>query len=66
MIQSGSVINMCWLFHKWDKWSDIYEEVWQKQAVTYGYPVGDPFQYIRKTQKRVCNRCGKIEIRYID
>lgn len=53
----------CLLFHKWSKWEELHEP----DTVTYIgriYPKdmrGKTFHIIRHYQRRVCERCGRVE-----
>jgi hypothetical protein len=52
----------CW-FHKWGKWEPY---TWQgtKTAVGVLYPsdiIGKSFPCTEQRQKRVCERCGKMQ-----
>ena len=50
-------INMCFLFHKWPKWSDVKTETWHNARWNN--------DYTREYQERTCEKCGKYEKRYI-
>lgn len=50
---------MC-LFHKWGKWSEESEEFWAKIRISDGFQI----PYSRWVQLRVCEKCGKLQVRY--
>lgn len=54
----------CW--HKWEKWSEIKYEQWEKRTTLAGITVEDPRQYLRQIQDRICKKCGKYQKRYIN
>lgn len=54
---------MCW--HKWGKWGNQEEEVWKQYSHIHGVMIGEPRQHMRVSQTRTCEKCGKIEKRFI-
>ena len=55
---------MCILFHKWPKWSKLKEERW-KHIVEAAVNEIKEIKYVRRSQERVCEKCGKHDKRYI-
>lgn len=55
---------MC-LFHKWGKWSEVKEEVWERRKSLGGIET-DRYTYVRRCQERYCEKCGKHSQRYLD
>lgn len=51
---------MSWCWHKWGKWSEPETETWSQY-----YSLIKVRDYLRYSQTRVCEKCGKIEKRYI-
>ena len=57
---------MCqgYLFHKWSKWQQFQEE-----GIDHGWvwkPVNPGIPYRKNKQRRVCERCGKVQEETID
>jgi hypothetical protein len=52
---------MCLLFHKWSKWGPVRKESWSR----FVYITGRIFQTTKSVQDRICEKCGKIEKRYL-
>ena len=46
---------MC-IFHKWGKWVEHVEEM-----VSVNMKTGIKHDYLEKRQKRICEKCGKVE-----
>jgi len=57
---------MCFLFHKWGKWGDTTEEEWTKAYILNGIRISEKIDFIRISQVRICERCGKVQRRYLD
>ena len=53
---------MCWLFHKWSKWSQ-----YERAVVIYPGLIapkeirGKEIHAVEQRQKRVCSVCGKVQ-----
>jgi hypothetical protein len=54
------VRKMCFLFHKWGKWSEVRFETFMRRCDN-----GKEYQYIKESQLRTCLKCEKIQKRYI-
>ncbi len=56
-------MKQCLLFHKWNKWEEFHEP----STVTYVgliYPKdmrGKTFNTVLHYQRRICERCGKVD-----
>lgn len=46
----------CFLFHKWGKW-----EQYEKRIVTYVYKTQEKFDSSEQRQRRICEKCGKMQ-----
>jgi hypothetical protein len=57
---------MCVFFHKWEKWSEPKQESWV--VIQSPYVGGEIYKRnkIRISQERICSKCGKYQIEYID
>lgn len=51
---------MCFIFHKWSKWSEP-----TKHQVVYPSVSREMF-FTEMRQSRTCGRCGKHEVRMVD
>ena len=54
---------MCWLFHKWSKWK-LYEETGTVTAL-FLKRLDPPVPYSEVRQRRVCERCGKVQDEWV-
>jgi len=50
--------KMCWIFHDWDAWGEVKEELVVDESWTH-------IKYMRRYQRRECTDCGKIEGREV-
>lgn len=50
---------MCWLFHKWGKWEEFKQGMGKVTARGI-------VRYIIRRQRRVCEKCGKIQEQDMD
>ena len=58
---------MCFIFHKWEKWSKPVRSEWEKVTTIYGVPIPDSKRIVIKLmQSRTCEKCGKYEERWIE
>ena len=60
------VIDMCILFHKWGKWEVYVERGTFFPGILHPKEVqGKRFRYSETRQKRVCQKCGRMEYEII-
>lgn len=50
---------MCWLFHKWAKWSEPYPVSYEWESILFR----KSGQGMTMVQKRVCLKCNKVQTR---
>lgn len=51
---------MCLIFHRWGKWVQ-YQEHGTAIGGVMSPMRGKSYQYIEYRQKRICEKCGKIQ-----
>ena len=51
---------MCFIFHKWTRWSDPYATSWVSVS-----PLGE-HKFTKTFQNRSCHKCGKTQRREVN
>lgn len=54
--------TVCWLFHRWPRWSAV-EQVDVTVRNSIGGALVGEFEVTRFRQERTCEWCGKTEVR---
>jgi len=58
---------MCFLFHKWSKWSVPTKEIWKTRTLYHKVLIpGSERDIVRFKQDRTCAKCGKYEARFVN
>jgi len=58
---------MCFIFHKWGKWSEPVESLWERTSSIGGVMIPDTKRIVtKKMQSKVCEKCGKYQERWIE